>query len=90
MSWILFSILAALTWAIVNTIDKYVLTKWIKKPIVPVMILGIIGLLASFLVFLFHGFSELSFPNIILSFVAGIFYVFNIIKSDRKGIGSAI
>lgn len=79
MSWILFSILAALTWAIVNTIDKYVLTKWVKKPIVPVMILGIIGLLASFLVFVFHGFSELSFPNIILSFVAGIFYILAII-----------
>ncbi len=79
MSWILFSILAALTWAIVNIIDKYVLTKWVRKPIVPVMILGIIGLLASFLVYLFRGFSELSLLNIALSFIAGTFYILAII-----------
>ncbi len=75
MSWILFSILAALTWAIVNTVDKYILTKWVRKPIVPVMILGIIGVLASILVYLFHGFSTLSYLNIALAFVAGIFYI---------------
>jgi transporter family protein len=75
MSWILFSILAALTWATVNTIDKYILTKWVRKPIVPVMILGIIGLIASILVYLFHGFSTLSYLNITLAFVAGIFYI---------------
>lgn len=75
MSWILFSILAALTWAIVNTVDKYVLTKWVKKPIVPVMILGVIGLIATFIIYLIRGFSELSHINILLSFVAGIFYI---------------
>lgn len=79
MSWIVFTILAALTWAIVNIIDKYVLTKWIRKPITPVIIFCIIGLVASFLVYLFHGFSELSFPNIALSFIAGNFYILTVI-----------
>lgn len=73
--WIIFSILAALTWAVVNIIDKYILTKWVRKPIVPVMILGVVGLLASFLVYLFHGFSTLSYLNIALAFIAGIFYI---------------
>jgi transporter family protein len=75
MSWILFSILATLTWAIVNIVDKYVLTKWVRKPIIPIMILGIIGLLASVLVYLFHGLSVLSYQNIVLAFVAGVFYI---------------
>lgn len=75
MLWVILSILAALTWAIVNTVDKYVLTKWVRKPIVPVMILGVVGLLASILVYLFHGFSQLSYFNIFLSFIAGIFYI---------------
>lgn len=75
MSWILFSILAALTWAIVSIIDKYVLTKWVRKPIVPIMILGIVGLIASVLIYLFHGLSTLSYLNIVLAFVAGIFYI---------------
>jgi len=79
MSWILFSILSAVVWAIVNTVDKYVLTKLVKKPVVPLMILGIIGLIASFFVHLFHGFSYLSYFNIALAFVAGILYVIGIL-----------
>lgn len=79
MSWILFSILAALTWAIVNTIDKYVFTKWIRKPIVPVMILGVIGLIASIIVYFIHSFSELSYINILLAFVSGFFYILMIL-----------
>lgn len=75
MSWITFSILAAFIWAIVNTVDKYVLTKWVRKPIVPIMILGIIGLIASLFIFLIHGFSYLSYLNITLAFIAGIFYI---------------
>ena len=79
MSWILFSILSAAVWAIVNTVDKYVLTKLVKKPVVPLMIFGIIGLIASFFVHLFHGFSYLSYFNIALAFVAGILYVIGIL-----------
>ncbi len=79
MSWILFSILAALVWAIVNTVDKYVFTKWIRKPVIPLMILGLIGLVASFFVHLFHGFSYLSYFNIVLAFVTGILYVLSML-----------
>lgn len=75
MSWVLFSLLAAFTWAIVNTVDKYVLTKWVRKPIVPVMILGVVGLVASIAVYLIHGFSRLSYTNILLAFIAGVFYL---------------
>ena len=79
MSWILFSILAAIVWAIVNTVDKYILTKLVRKPVIPLMILGVIGLFASFFVYLFHGFSYLSYFNIALAFVAGIFYIMAIL-----------
>ncbi len=75
MLWAVFSILAALTWAVVNVVDKYVLTKWNVKPVVPVMVSGILGLLASFLVYLLRGFSELSLLNIALSLTAGILYL---------------
>lgn len=75
MSWILFSVLAALTWAVVNTVDKYILTKYVRKPIIPVMILGVIGLIASFLIYLFRGFADLSYSNMFLCFLAGIFYI---------------
>ena len=75
MSWILFSILAALTWAVVNTVDKYILTKWVRNPIVPVMILGVVGLIASILVYIFHGFYYLSIQNIVLALIVGVLFV---------------
>ena len=75
MLWVILSISAALCWAVVNVVDKYVLTKWVRKPIVPVMTLGIVGLAASLLVYLFHGFSELSYINIFLTLVAGVLYI---------------
>ena len=73
--WIIFSVLAALSWALVNVVDKYILTKWVRKPIVPVMILGIIGLLAGAFIYLFQGFAPLSPVNITLAFAAGILYI---------------
>jgi len=75
MSWILFSILAALIWAIVNIIDKYVLSKLVSRPIIPVIIMGFIGLIASLLVFIFLGFQQLSAGNVLLAFISGSLYV---------------
>ena len=74
MSWIIFSILAAFTWAVVNTIDKFILTKWIRNPVLPLIVLGFIGLLASIIIFFLHGFSFLSLPNILLGICSGLFY----------------
>ncbi len=83
MTWILFSILAALVWAIVNTADKFVLTKIVKKPIVPVMIMGLIGFAIGVVVYFIHGFSELSSFNIFLALMAAIFYVLTIMLYFR-------
>ena len=43
------------------------------------MILGIIGLLASLFIYLFHGFSPLSYLNIIWAFVAGVLYILSML-----------
>ena len=76
MSWIFFSILASLIWAGVNIVDKYVMSKLVDKPIIPMIILGIIGLPVSAAVYLFHGFASLSWFNIFLALVAALFYIF--------------
>ena len=72
MLWVLFSIAAALVWAVVSIIDKYVLVKWVKNPIVPAIILGIVGLLATIIIYLLQGFQPLSSLNIALALFAGI------------------
>lgn len=73
--WITFSILAALLWAIVNIVDKYILTKWVRKPPIPVIILGIVGLIVSIAIYFIYGFSPLSSFNIFLALVAGVLYI---------------
>jgi len=77
--WVIFSISAAFLWAVVNIIDKYVLTKWVKNPFVPIIIGDVIGLLISFFIYFFIGFSHLSYLNIALAFIAGIFYILAIL-----------
>lgn len=91
--WILFSILAMLFWAIGNIIDKFVFTRWVVKPIVPAIVLGIFGLIVSLIIYLTQGFAELSNINIVLAILAGVFYIFAYLlyfKSDIKYNGRRI
>ena len=75
MDWIVLSILAALLWSVVNVVDKYVISKFIDKLIVPVIITGAIGFVASLVIFFTHGFLYLSLSNILLAIVAGFLYI---------------
>lgn len=89
MLWVIFSILAALCWAIVNTVDKYIITKWVKTPIVPLVVMGFIDIIVAVLIFALKGFSELSYFYILLTLLAGGIYVgasfvyFKAIKKDE-------
>lgn len=73
--WILFTILAVLVWAIGGIIDKFIFTKWIVKPIIPVIVINGTVLLASIIIYLNKGFTDLSSINIFLSILAGVCYV---------------
>ncbi len=75
MYWILFTLLATLLWALGNIIDKHILSKWITKPIIPVMFVGIIGLLSSVVIYFFQGYETLSSINIVWAFIAGTLYI---------------
>jgi len=75
MLWAIFSVLAALSWAIVAIFDKYVLTKFVKNPLIPLIFLGIMSAIASTLVYFFHGWSDISTINILVAFAAGISFV---------------
>ncbi len=75
MEWAVFALLAALFWAMSNIIDKYVLTKLVKHPVVPLMILGIVGFVLSVLIYFFIGFSELSVILMLLGLFNGALYI---------------
>jgi len=73
MSWITFAVAAALVWAVVNIIDKYILTRW-AHPALVVLVLGVVGLATSGLIYVFRGFSSLDFTHIGIALIAGAVY----------------
>lgn len=60
MLWAVLAISAALIWAVVNIIDKFVVSKLVKNPLVPLIFLGI---------------AYLSLTNILLALFVGVFYM---------------
>lgn len=69
--WIILAISSAALFAVVNIIDKIVLEKWVKDPLVPTIITGFINLIVGFIIFALLGSSSLSLTNIALAFLAG-------------------
>jgi len=73
--WAIFSISAAFVWALVNTIDKYVLSKRVDKPMIIIVIGGFVMPISGLFVYLLHSLPNLSPLNILLALIAGTFYV---------------
>ena len=73
--WVVFSLGSAFLMAVVNMIDKFVLTRWVRKPIVPLLILGLIGLVPAFVVLSIQGFPSPSVEMLLPSFLAGASFV---------------
>lgn len=79
MLWVYLTLLATAIWAITNIIDKYIVSKYLREPIVYPIITGFVGLLAAIAVFLFR---EVTFPTINILFASlsiGILFVLAII-----------
>jgi len=89
MLWVVFSVLAALAWAAANLIDKFTMTKWTKNPFLPILVQGFIVFALIPVIFVFNGFSFLSYQNIFLAFTAGILYgvanfaYFEVLRSEE-------
>jgi bacterial/archaeal transporter family protein len=75
MAWVFYSLLAAMLWAIVNVTDKYTMSKLVETPIVPLLILAIMGLFVAGMINGIYSFESLTLFNLGLVFLAGLFYV---------------
>lgn len=76
-SWIFFALLSGFLLAIVNILDKYVLDKFSRNPMIPVLLLAIFNLLPCGLILGLRGVPRLSLENSLLIVAAGgaIFYM---------------
>jgi len=73
--WFILGFLAALVWAFTNTIDKYVISKLVKTPIVPMIIFGVVGFLVSIVIYFVRGFQPLSYIHLSLVLLSGTIYL---------------
>lgn len=74
MLWIFFALAAALIWATVNVIDKFILCKLISKPVIPVLVLGLVSAVAGATIYAVHGLQTLSWVYLGLAIVGGFGY----------------
>jgi len=73
--WAVLSVLYAFCMAMVNMMDKFVLSRWRLKPIVLLLILGLTGLVPAPIILVGRGFSPLSWKIVLITGAAGLFYV---------------
>jgi drug/metabolite transporter (DMT)-like permease len=78
MNWILLTMLASISFAIANIIDKYIIVKWFKNPITPILTTGLVGLAASIFIYFVWGYSKLSYLEIMISIISGTLTMFAI------------
>ena len=70
-SWIFFALLSGFLLAVVNILDKYVLDKFSKNPMVPILLLAVFNLLPCGLILAIQGVPQLSLENWLLITAAG-------------------
>ena len=75
MDWIFFILLASFLWAIVNIVDKFLVSNWVKNPRIPILVLGCMGLLWALGIYLIKGYSGITGINILWAFAAGSIYI---------------
>jgi drug/metabolite transporter (DMT)-like permease len=76
--WFAFGLLAAVSFALVNIADKFLLIKYAKSDIVAVKILGFFSLLVFLVLYLFVSHSRITIENAWVPILSGIFEIFYI------------
>ncbi len=70
-AWVFFALLHGFLLSIVNLFDKFILNRWVKDPVVPVILLGFIGLIFAGGVFLLQPVPLLSAWKYVIASAAG-------------------
>lgn len=73
MSWVIFTIIAVVLWSSVNVLDKFVLSRLVKRPVVPLLVLALWSLLVGVGVLLFKP-VHLAVDVIAWSLFSGVLY----------------
>jgi transporter family protein len=72
MSWIVFAIITQVLLAVSNFIDKFLIDKRIRDPLLVTILAGLVSFLLGLLIFLFRGFSLIETTQLVLILISGI------------------
>lgn len=75
MLWVFFTLLAQFLWSISNIVDKYLLSRYIKNPMVFLIFMCFFSLISAFIVSFFIQISIPSMNIMILSLLTGVIWV---------------
>ncbi len=75
MLWIVLAILTAVIWAAVNVLDKIYLTKWVRQPMVPVIMLTIFGVVSVLIIYFVKGIAKLSSFHLFIALMSGVTWI---------------
>ncbi len=78
MNWIIITLIAVLFWAVSNIIDKTIVSKYFKKPVIYIFFLGIFSAI-PLLAIPYTGLSIVSGWQVILALLAGALYLYGLI-----------
>lgn len=78
-NWVYLTLTATLLWSCTNVLDKYILSKRVSKPFLPLIFLSIIGLISALLIFLMPISKSLPPFYLLTSILSGVFYTFAIL-----------
>lgn len=71
MQWALFALLTGFIYSISSVLDKLVLSKWVKDPFLPSVIVAFSGMLSGFIILSLRGYPDVPVLIIALTLVAG-------------------
>lgn len=73
MNWLFFALLSPIFYGVTNFIEKFLIDKKVKDPIIVVAFAGVPAFLVAFFILLINGFPIISFQNLLLIVLSGVF-----------------
>ena len=74
-SWIALALLSGFLMAVVNMIDRYVLTRLVGRAVVPLVVLGVVGAGPGLVILALKGSGGLSGPRLLGGLAAGLAFL---------------
>src|SRR3989344_3704873 len=78
-SWAAFALLAALLWSLSTVIDKFVLGKLVKNPVIPTLFLGALGVVVSVAIYVAQGWQRMPIEGVLWALASGVLFFLGVL-----------